>query len=67
MPPSLSLRFTQRNTFLRYYHRHWDPAVRQRALTAYRFCYPTVPIEGLYNGYRENGILGRRNASAKRR
>jgi transposase len=31
MRPSLSLKPTQRKTLLRYYHRHPDPALRQRA------------------------------------
>lgn len=31
-------------------------AYYQRALTAYRFWYPTVSIEGVFAGYREKGI-----------
>jgi hypothetical protein len=33
-----------------------DDADYQRALTAYRFWYPTVSIEGFFNGFRELGI-----------
>jgi hypothetical protein len=33
-----------------------DDADYQRAVTAYRFWYPTVSCEGIFNGYRENGI-----------
>jgi hypothetical protein len=43
-----------------------DDAHYRRALTAYRAWYPTVSIEGPYHGRRENGIPGRRSASAKR-
>jgi hypothetical protein len=43
-----------------------DDADDRRSLAAYRFWYPTVLIEGLYRGRRENGIPGRRGASPKR-
>jgi len=33
-----------------------DDAYYQRALTAYRFWYPTVSLEGVFNGYRKKGI-----------
>jgi hypothetical protein len=33
-----------------------DGADYQRAVTAYRFWYPTVSCEGIFNGARENGI-----------
>src|SRR5262249_28240418 len=33
-----------------------DDADYQRAITAYRFWYPTVSCEGIFNGNREKGI-----------
>jgi hypothetical protein len=33
-----------------------DDADSQRAITAYRFWYPTISCEGIFHGYRENGI-----------
>src|ERR1700722_15721927 len=33
-----------------------DEADYQRAATAYRFWYPTVSVEGIFNGNREQGI-----------
>jgi hypothetical protein len=33
-----------------------DDADYQRAVTAYRFWYPTVSCEGVFNGNREKGI-----------
>jgi hypothetical protein len=33
-----------------------DDAALQRAVTAYRFWYPTVSVEGIFNGNREIGI-----------
>ena len=33
-----------------------DDADLQRAITAYRFWYPTVSVEGIFNGNREAGL-----------
>ncbi|MCG7361427.1 DUF1254 domain-containing protein [Roseomonas sp. ACRSG] len=37
-------------------HRLRDEAVLQRAVVAYRFWYPTVSMEGIFNGSREVGV-----------
>jgi hypothetical protein len=37
-------------------HRARDEADFQRAMTAYRFWYPSVSVEGIFNGNREVGI-----------
>jgi hypothetical protein len=34
-----------------------DDADFERAITAYRFWYPTVSAEGIFNGNREAGIV----------
>ncbi|MGO4619597.1 hypothetical protein AB4Z34_10375 [Ensifer sp. 2YAB10] len=34
----------------------YDDADLQRAITAYRFWYPTVSVEGIFNGNRSVGI-----------
>ncbi|MFI5536529.1 DUF1214 domain-containing protein [Nocardia sp. NPDC051900] len=36
--------------------RAWDDSVFQRAVVAYRFWYPTVSMEGIFNGNREIGL-----------
>src|SRR5262245_13985439 len=33
-----------------------DEADYQRAITAYRFWYPTISCEGIFNGNREKGV-----------
>lgn len=37
-----------------------DDADYQRAITAYRFWYPTVSVEGVFNGNHEQGIQERK-------